>query len=239
MKHKLKYLVFALLAILAAHTLTGGKREGYFYSRSVKLLGGGHQCSGEQVRGPSGVSYILTAAHCAKLADAQGNIEVIKEDGDKISRKIITEDPSSDLLLLEGLPGVAGLDIATSLKPHERVRTYTHGHGMDTYRTDGMIIQNIRIQAGVSEITTDQEELACNNLPKYKVVELDNTPFGPLKACILDVEETLTTAMIQPGSSGGMVVNESGELVGVVSVGDGAYGGLVELKDIKNFLKVF
>jgi S1-C subfamily serine protease len=54
--------------------------------------------------------------------------------------------------------------------------------------------------------------------------------------CFLKVVEVATTAKVVPGSSGGMVVDDVGDLIGVVSASNGDFGFLVRLQDIKNFL---
>jgi len=239
MKNKL-IAVIAILCVLAGVSLRPShKTDSYFYNRTVKLLGNGHQCSGEQVAAPSGVDYILTAGHCRALVDESGQVTVIREDGVSLMRKMIIEDPTSDLLLFEGLPGVSGLEVANRVRPHDHVRTFTHGKGFNTYRTDGVIIQDKQVRIALRAIEGDQDEAACSSMPKLKVEEVPGFFGPPQKVCIMDVEETFTTAFIAPGSSGGMVINDEGKLVGVVSCGDGQYGGLVELSDIRSFLKAY
>lgn len=211
------------------------KSDSYFKDHAVKLMGNGHMCSGEQVRAPSGVDYILTAAHCGILANG-GQILTITEDGRSLMRKIVAEDPTSDLLLLEGLPGLHGLSIAKSIVPGEHVRTYTHGSNHDTYRTDGALLELQRVIAPLHIIESEADEVKCNSMAKTHVEEYDMF-FIQLKVCVLDVLESTTSAQIVHGSSGGMVINDSDKLVGVVSAGDGSFGFLVTLVDINHFLR--
>lgn len=129
------------------------------------------------------------------------------------------------------------MSIASHNYPREQVRTFTHGKGWDTYETEGELIQvsQIKILIFFKEM---EEGRACPKMPKYSEEEVPSM-FGPIHACILDVPETVTTAKIVPGSSGGMVVNGRGELVGVVSAGDGDFGMLVTIDDINSFLAAY
>lgn len=219
-----------LLAVMTLGMGSGRKSDQWLKDRVVKLKGNGMLCSGEQVQAPSGTTYILSAAHCNKLA-VNGSIEVETEDKKVIQRKIIAEDKFSDLLLLEGLPNKDGLKIAKRDYRNEHIRTFTHGAGMDTYRTDGDLVQYVRINIMLEEIWSEESLHACESMPKYHVESV-----WIAKICVIDVIETATTAMIVPGSSGGMVVDDEGDLVGVVSAGGGGFGYLVTLSDIHRFM---
>lgn len=226
--------IVALLAVFSVFLSLGlGKTDGHIRSRVVKLLGNGAQCSGEQVRAPSGEDYILTAAHCLPLA-VDGVIQVTTEDGRVLPRRIISEDMRSDLLLLEGLPHTEGLEIASYARRFQRVRTFTHGKGHDTYQSQGVLIDDRPIQIPLFAVTDDASRALCQRAPKYRV-------FDALIAelCILEITETSTDAFIVPGSSGGAVVDSSGDLVGVVSAGGDGFGYLVRLEDIQKFISNF
>lgn len=234
MNHKIKIAIGVFLAVVLHPILfSSGPSEASLKSRVVKLQSARGSCSGEQVKAPSGVDYILTAAHCRTLADETGSIQVKTEDGRELMRRVIAEDENSDLLLLEGLPGVEGLPIAQAQFPGQKVRTFTHGRGFDTYKTEGVLIQLIHVEIPLFSMEDGSKE-RCD-LPKHKVVDSPRI-FLPGKTCMMSADEILTTALIVPGSSGGMVVNRAGELIGVVSAGDGTFGLLVTLHDIHDFV---
>lgn len=127
-------------------------------------------CSGEQVRAPSGQDYILTAGHCRKLASSDNMFTIRTEDGKSIERKFIVEDPNSDLMLIEGLPGLEGIHIAPSSYAGEHITTLTHGDNLDTYSTKGELIQMQRITVPVTELNSKEDLDKCTSMPKNVVL---------------------------------------------------------------------
>lgn len=227
---KSKPLCALLIAAVLVPYLALHKSDSYLRNRAVKLKSPHGSCSGEQVHLKSGADYILTAGHCAALKAADGSITVELENGKEIQRQVIAEDMKSDLLLIQGVPGLRGIDIAAATFPGQEVRTFTHGSGLKTYKTSGELIQeqDVMMMAG---------EGACPiEAPKYKSMNIEVLPGLSFDVCILAVREVVTSAMVVPGSSGGMVVDSSGDLVGVVSGGDTKFGLLVTIQDINAFL---
>jgi len=208
------------------------RNDNYIRDRIVLLTSDTGSCTGEQVRAPSGTDYILSAAHCIGLAK-NGYITVTTERGRVMQRRVIAEDVRSDLLLIEGIPNLKGLPIAKSSKRGDKVTTFTRGSGMPTYKTEGVIITDQLIRVGIKSIDTEQDIIECESMPKNKVYIGD---FG-LGTCVLVVYETVSTALIVPGSSGGAAFNEARELIGVASATNGKFGFFVRLKDIQNFIK--
>lgn len=228
--------LLGLVGMLLFSLGSGGSAKSadkHIRNRVVKLRSGQGSCSGEQIRAPSGRDYILSAGHCRVLEDKDGNIEVVLENKKSLMRRVIAEDRFSDLLLIEGVPNLSGLDVASSWHPNQEVITYTHGNGYDTYTTRGSLIQLEHILVYAGEIRSAEDSEHCQSMPKFKEIEgwLGNV-------CVLDVTEVVTTASIVPGSSGGAVLDENGDLLGVVSAGANGsiFGYLVPLHDIKRFI---
>lgn len=224
-----KWIFVGILAGIMAFSFTGGPSDAQIRSRIVRIVSDKGMCSGEQVRAPSGQDYILTAGHCDGLKSSDGKYNVITEDGKTLSRREVAEDPNSDLLLLEGIPGVRGLDIGKYTWQGETVRTFTHGSNFDTYKTEGQLIQLKMISIPLFPVESDSDAARCSTA-KLKL-------YPNYGICALQVVEQASTAFIAPGSSGGAIVDSSGDLVGVASAGDGVgFFYFVTLLDIRSFL---
>lgn len=227
-----KVIISLLLALGAFCYVTSGRSDQSIYDRVVKLVGPVGACTGEQIQAPSGEHYVLTAGHCKEIAEKGG--EIITESGKHYPAVVIAEDPSSDLLLLMGIPNFPGLNIAKADYARQEIRTFTHGKGRAAYKTEGVLIQDEPVEIMVSEISSPEELIACVAQPKYDVIA---DMYSAI--CILKVNATISTAFVAPGSSGGPIVDANGDLVGVVSASGGGFSIFVRLQDIQAFLKDF
>lgn len=230
--NKMKLFVSVVIAIVAFCYVNGSHPDPR--SRIVRIKAEGAMCSGEQIVAPSGQSYILSAGHCDVLAK-DGVFTIETEDHKTLKRRLVAEDPNSDLLLIEGIPGMGGIPIADYAKPGDSVHTLTHGSNLDTYETKGVLVQRATINAPLSEIKTQEDAAKCASQAKTMV---QDTVFG--KFCVMSVDEMVSTAVIVPGSSGGAALNSDNELVGVASCsrGDG-FSSFVLLSDIQAFIKSY
>lgn len=236
LKKAIGYLFFGVgLFSLGAFLTQDYRVERKVRAEAVQLFGNGHSCSGVHVH-TKRASYILTAGHCKVLATPDGYINAVNDEmGAGIPRKILAEDPLSDLLLLEPLPSHKGIDVATRAYQHEKLISFTHGSGYPTHRTEGEYIGKVHINVALNQITNDEEEQACS-MPKHKKIDMDFL-FFHFRLCVLDVDTYASTLAAAPGSSGGPVVNKSGKLIGLVSAGNEKYSYLVQLEDVQRFLQ--
>lgn len=226
---KLIAIISSLLLLCIGMTSCMPKSDSYIRSRIVRLHSDHGMCTGEQVRAPSGRDYVITAGHCDILIK-DGKIHADLEDGRKMNLRVLEESDEYDLMLLEGVPSMQGLDLASVSHARDYVKTLTHGRDFPTYRTEGVLVGERRIQVLLNPLLTEEDEAKCRG-PKNEIVDI---VFA--KVCILNEDTTATTAFIVPGSSGGGAYNSDGDLVGVASaIGEG-FGFLVRLQDIRSFL---
>jgi hypothetical protein len=235
LKHKLLVLTSLLGLLYGPGLFKKVRRDSYVPTKVVQLFGPNLRgsCSGTHVN-LSGKTYIVTAAHCLVLA-RDGKV-LVKDDQMKepILREVLMEDDASDVMLVEALPGRKGLKLAKSVKKKSHIYTYTHGFGYATYKTEGTYIQDEKIEVPLFIIT---ETATCDvSKPKFKEIEFISF-WGVLKVCALVENTMVTDAMVVPGSSGGIVTNEYGEMVAIVSAGNGKFGYLVTLEDLHRFLR--
>lgn len=207
---------------------------------SVKVFTPGKgSCSGTEIKAPSGKTYILTAGHCAPLADAKGEFQIESESHKLYKSRIVKEDSRADLLLLEGIKSIPALSIAKKLPGvGDEIKGFTHGAGHNSYRSLGELLEIKQVDIPVSGEREDGS-ISCPNMPKYSIKDILVMGMFPMRVCVLTEKIIFTNASISPGSSGGSFVNHKGEIIGIVSIGDGVFGGLVPLKDIRAFLSKY
>ncbi len=199
----------------------------------IKGLEGG-SCSGVQVKTDSGRLVILTAAHCRGLLFDDMAVVENEARRTKAVVRFIAEDDRSDLMMLGGSERIGHISIADSTTMHERAYTMTHGAGVPAYRTDGEVLDEYVGGFVVDEIITQEDRDRCVSQPKHAVIA---HVFGGY-LCVLDVKSTRTTTAIVPGSSGGPLLNERGQLIGIASFIDTRlpiFGFFVRLEDIRSF----
>lgn len=137
----MKYLALLCLFLLPSCHNT----RPVFSPSIVKLEGNLRQCTAFQIEAPSGREYLLTAGHCVALTDDKGSITVELENGDKIQRKLISLSGSTDLLLLEPVPGLRGFNIAQEAYRGEETHILGHGWGLPTWEVDCRLVGNMDI----------------------------------------------------------------------------------------------
>lgn len=210
------------------------KSEQQIYDSLVQLStkSGKNFCSGQNVKAPSGKHYVISAGHCAS-AIRDYDAVMITEHGRKYKATIIMEDPNSDLVLLKGLKSIPALDIAASVALRQEIRTFTHGLGLRAYKTSGSLIEYKKTMIGGNDfVVTKADADKCLSQKKHAVIEAG---WG-FRMCVIHTWTLYSTAFAAPGSSGGAVVDDMGDLVGAVSGGGDGFTLFVRLSDIQRFI---
>lgn len=234
MKSFLTFVIFVCISMLCL--ISSGNRlrasDAYIRDRVIKIYSAeGSSCTGIQVYAPSGKIYILTAAHCAEFMP-NGDALASDEKGDEYPVILIAIDKAKDLMIMSRISDNA-IRIADKWYKHEKIHTITHGKGMPSYRTDGELLEEQKVETPIFPITDIDSAKKCMGLNQVIMKDF----FSDI--CVQILNSVIGTARVVPGSSGGPVLDDSGKLVGIVSNTDGFFAGYVSLEDIKAFLKEF
>lgn len=207
------------------------KSDEFLRERVVMLKGDRGTCSGIQVKAPSGRVVTLSAAHCQDITTT-GKIIAIYNNGDKAELKIIKADRGIDLMVLTS-GNMNSIEVADIVRKQEKIHTMTHGKGLISHRSDGEILDLVMVEMALFDIGTEKEMKECIKING----RVDISIFTGL-ICVGQLELVRSTARVRPGSSGGAVVNENNELVGIVSATDNDdISGFVPLFKIQNYIK--
>lgn len=205
--------------------------DAYIRRSVVQLTNGQMSCTGEQIIAPSGKLFVITAAHCRGISEGTEKMTAVLEDGSKQTISVIAEDPTSDLLILTPVKGIPGLSIASSIYAHQHARAFTHGRAYATYKTEGEIVQEGTFEAPIFEINSFIDLLRCQAQPKY------HPEMGLFsQSCVATLSEIIATVGVVPGSSGGAILNDRGQVLGICTGEQDPFSFWVKLDDIHRFL---
>lgn len=239
MKRKLKFILrfFIVPIVVIGAICSSGYRKSDTYARNriVRLYSRTSECTGVEIRAPSGKRYTLTAAHCRSILSEKGNAWAQTEDGERYIVSYVLEDEKSDLMLLTAA-GPSAFTIATETSKHEHVHTMTHGDNMPAFRTDGELLEERLVDFPLF-VVGDQTSLIACSMPKYQLGVMFS-PNGPIIICSFHMTQLYTTAMVLHGSSGGPLLDANNRVIGIVStLQETGLSTFVTLKDIQKFLK--
>lgn len=196
---------------------------------AVRIDGNGCMGSGSVVQARSGRLLLISNSHVCNCANQFGTIYATMEGGELIKGTIVKRDWGKDLCAatFEGTRPALKLGDRPALRSEVQTRGYPDGRLAESH---GQIGPNVDwdYEFGLSEIGT----CPVTSRPIYGIN-------GNLAACKLHFHSTSTNLFGRPGSSGSAVVNDAGELVGVISSwlpGSQYDAGMVSYDDVKKFL---
>jgi hypothetical protein len=212
--------------------------DDYARDRVVLLKGKHGQCTGVQVRAASGLVYTLTAAHCEAILE-DGQAESTLENGATKTVIEIEVDRTADLMLMTAVSSDY-LPVAGDVHRYDHVHTMTHGNGLPTYRTDGTALKDDDILIMLFPINTVEDLEKCQENPTQEMSPITPQQIlgGEIPVCLKRLHSMVATAQVIPGSSGGPLLNEENQIIGIASASapGSPISFFVTLEDIHKFL---
>jgi S1-C subfamily serine protease len=214
------------------------------YMVKGKMNGGGG--TGFAVQAPSGQSYVVTNSHVCEgvlrqTADPAANQVIVVTPTGPMVRRILQNSDTTDLCIIEGIPGVTGLQLGEMLMNGEFAFVVGHPLLRPLTVTRGEIVGKMDVTI-LDHFMEDGEDDAKCSKPKNLILHTEIDFFGiikiPVKVCLVITKAaTMTTATIFPGNSGSPLVDWMGNIVGVAFASDNTNWGIaVSLSDLRSFL---
>jgi putative serine protease PepD len=161
-----------------------------------------------------GKGHVLTNHHVIAAASGGGQVQVVLSDGRAYSATIVGSDPSTDLAVLQVKNPPAELKPA-SFADSRAVKV-------------GDPVMAVGNPLGLSDTVTTGIVSALNRPVRTQQQTQNNDPFGQQSSGDAVVTNAIQTdAAVNPGNSGGALVNAKGQVIGVTSsiASLGATGG--------------
>ena len=221
-------LVLMLLVVVFALPAQANTATGKLAATTVRVEG---PCTGSAsvVVGKSGHHYILTNSHVCMCAGFKHSLFTTYEGGTMLKGKVVKQSWAFDLCAARVEDTVPALKLARRLYPDESVTTRGYPEG------------RLAVSHGnvLGPIEWDYV---------FPIAEIGECPKGIpavrdyndlIVGCQMHWTSILSNLYSRPGSSGSPVVDDNGDLVGVLSSwhpGDDYDAGQVPYRDLKAFL---
>jgi hypothetical protein len=215
----LPIIAAAILCLMLLSVSDKTHTDGYVRDNVVQLVSEEGSCSGIRIKTPSNKTFVLTAAHCLPLA-------YVLPDPTSSPFAALLSAPTL-IINAQSLGGskveflkVVKVDVSVDLMLLEAPNA--GGIAIGSSLADHEKVHTVTHGAGAPQYRTDGEVI------KETMVFAGELFFV----------KTLCTAKILPGSSGGALLNDRNELVGIATHGDGTdfFSYFATLSQIKAFI---
>jgi len=242
LKVKVAALTLVAIALVAAKVpeLHNLYLRDYVGKNVVKILGKGGGGTGFYITTPKNKTYILTNNHICELADNADKLKVVHNNNEFFS-KVAFRSKKTDLCLIESNDERNGVELADSMELGESANLLGHPglRPLTLHKGEAIGYEKIDLLFGL-----DVPEDRCFGVT-YFLKNYDTPESILLQAqginslCVVTVDSTSMNMISYPGASGSPVVNEHGELIGVLFAGNTqaiTVSFLVPLEDVREFL---
>ena len=163
--------------------------------------------------------YVLTNNHVVTLdgATATATIEVTTSDGQIYSATIVGTDPITDLAVikLDDASGLTAIDTASSSELNVGDRTVVIGAplGLSNSVSDGIVSALNRGISVASSAVPEEDSSEDTEGPQFN---FDFPGSTTTTSSSISIPVIQTDAAVNPGNSGGALLNDDGELIGII-----------------------
>lgn len=185
------------------------------------------------VNTPSGKTFTLTNAHVCELGKQNGNGDMVLNLNGSVSvQHVIQVYSESDLCLVTAPPHKSGLKVSRFAREGQNVNLTGFPFLQPYTMLKGHISGRMAIQVLVGY------DVPCEGTG-FKIVPSEGVQaaFGIRFACIRELEANPLDLNSLPGNSGSPVVDDYGDVVGVLFAGGEGRGYMVPLDMIQDFLR--
>lgn len=199
-------------------------------------LGGG---TGFVVADDHSHRYLVTNAHVCKAVKEEGSVDVMLEDGTMLKRPIVEISEKEDLCIIAAPNNVPALSMGSGYDAGDMVYVLGHPGLQPLTFSKGEITHEGPVTIGLYAIGDEEDEKRCVGINE-RIIEVDII-FGTIRVCVKEYQSIHTTVEIFPGNSGSPLVNDRGEVIGVMFAGssESHWGSAVTLEALKDLINKY